>query len=296
MMMKNQIDGWLVIDKPLNMGSTQVVGRLKRLLNPSKIGHAGTLDPLATGVLPIAFGKATKTIPYVMEGKKEYLFDITFGEQTDTDDAAGQIIATSGIIPTKAEITKILPHFTGKILQRPPAYCALKIAGKRAYDLARAGQEPPVKERPVQIDRLCLLKKRGNVASFSGGCGKGTYVRSLGRDIAVALGTVGHISALRRTACLPFSLKDSFLLDNLEKMSYTEIVSRFIALSTALSDISVLAVDADQAKALSQGKSLPISGTYPDIVRAVFEEKTIALLERKEGVWHPFRVLVNTLE
>lgn len=291
----NQIDGWLVIDKPAGLGSTQVVARLKRLLNPTKIGHAGTLDPLATGVLPIAFGKATKTIPYVMAGRKEYLFDITFGEQTDTDDAAGEVISVSDVIPTPSQIENILPRFMGTLMQRPPAYCALKIGGKRAYDMARSGTNPPLTERPVQIYELKLLGVKGKVASFSLWCGKGTYVRSLGRDIAVALGTVGHISFLRRTACLPFSLKDSFLLDNLEKMSYTDIVSRLIALSTALSDISVLAVDASQARALCQGKTMPVCGNYPDIVQAVLDGRTIALLERKGSVWHPFRVLVDNL-
>lgn len=296
MQIKNEIEGWLIIDKPLNMGSTQVVSRLKHLLHPTKIGHAGTLDPLATGVLPIAFGKATKTIPYVMEGKKEYLFDVTFGTQTDTDDLAGKVIQSSDVIPSKEQIEQILPEFTGSIWQRPPAYCALKIAGKRAYDLARNGQNPELKERQIQIDACQLQAFQGNTASFYVKCSKGTYVRSLGRDIALKLGTVGHISKLRRISCLPFSLKDTFLLENLEKMEYNQILSRLTALSTALSDISVLAVDADQARALCQGKSLPAMGDYPDLVRAVFNDKTIALLERKEGVWHPFRVLVNTLE
>jgi tRNA pseudouridine55 synthase len=202
---KQKVDGWVVLDKPLGMGSTQAVGRVRWLFTAAKAGHGGTLDPLATGVLPIALGEATKTVPFVMDGRKEYRFTLRFGQARSTDDGEGAVTATSDDRPSDEAIRAALPRFTGCFEQMPPAFSALKIGGQRAYDLARAGQAVDLKPRAVTIDRLELLSRPdADHADFVVTCGKGTYIRSLGRDLARALGTVGHLSALRRTAVGPF--------------------------------------------------------------------------------------------
>src|ERR1700674_70194 len=198
------IHGWLVLDKPAGMTSTQAVGAVRRLFGARKAGHGGTLDPLASGVLPIALGEATKTVPFVMDGRKEYRFTLRFGEARATEDAEGEVIATSDLRPTDEAIRSALPAFVGDIEQVPPAFSALKIEGKRAYDLARAGEPVDLKPRRVLIERLALLGRPDtDHADFVVSCGKGTYIRSLGRDLELSLGTVGHLSALRRTAVGP---------------------------------------------------------------------------------------------
>ncbi|MEJ0009979.1 MAG: tRNA pseudouridine(55) synthase TruB [Alphaproteobacteria bacterium] len=210
---KQNITGWINLNKPLGMTSARAVAAAKRTTNAAKVGHAGTLDPLATGVLPLALGKMTKSIHLLMDATKGYRFSVTFGEARATDDAEGEVVATSDVIPTAEQIRAILPRFTGEIEQLPPAFSALKIDGQRAYDLARAGQEVVLKPRVVTLYTLSLLGLEGRVARFEAEVSKGTYIRALGRDMARALGSEGYISALHRSRVGPFSDKDAISLD-----------------------------------------------------------------------------------
>ena len=293
----NQINGWLVIDKAYEMGSTTVVNRLKRYLHPSKIGHAGTLDPLATGVLPIALGQATKTIPYVMDGDKIYQFEVTWGKETSTDDLEGEVLFESEKQPSLEEIESILPLFKGEILQTPPLYSAIKINGKRAYELARKGVDVELKPRPVMIKDLKVISHEGSKTLFEVQCGKGTYVRSLGHDMGRKLGCYGYITILRRTKCGPFSLNHSILLENLEKKEYNPEDLSIIPVLTALDDILVLAVDGEGAKALRQGKALSAKGILTGqkvqnqtVIALHLNQQVVALVRYENGVLKPFRV------
>jgi len=200
---RKDVHGWVVLDKPSGMNSTHAVSRLKRIFNAKKAGHAGTLDPLATGILPIAFGEATKTVPFVQDGEKAYRFTVRWGTETDTDDADGRIAAQSDLRPAAAEILALLPGFIGTIPQLPPSYSAIKINGERAYDLARDGEAPVLSPRPVTIHALDLLSSEPDEAVFEARCGKGTYVRAIARDLGRSLGCYGHVSALRRTRVGP---------------------------------------------------------------------------------------------
>jgi tRNA pseudouridine55 synthase len=200
------VHGWLALDKPLGLTSTQALGRARRLLGGKKAGHGGTLDPLATGILPLAFGEATKLIPYVMDGDKEYEFTVRWGEARATDDAEGEVVATSDLRPTEAQIRAALPAFTGVIWQKPPSFSAIKVQGERAYDLARAGEAVDLAAREVLVKKIELIEIIDeNSASFRASSGKGMYVRSLARDLAVNLGTCGYVSALRRIKVGPFT-------------------------------------------------------------------------------------------
>jgi tRNA pseudouridine55 synthase len=292
---KNKVDGWIVLDKPLGLGSTSAVGRVRWLFGAAKAGHGGTLDPLATGVLPIALGEATKTVPFIMDGRKEYKFTLCFGEARSTEDAEGEVTATSDIRPADAVIRAALPAFTGEIEQTPPAFSALKIDGHRAYDLARAGEAVEMKPRTVQIDRLELLGRTdADHADFVVGCGKGTYIRSLGRDLALALGTVGHLSALRRTVVGPFREEASISLSNLEALGHnSRLLGALAPVATALDDIPALAMTEAQADLLRHGQPVfltqdaPPSGT---LGRAECGQKLVALV-RSDGVaLQPVRV------
>lgn len=298
---KNQIDGWLIIDKPYELGSTSVVTRLKHIFHPTKIGHAGTLDPLATGVLPIAFGQATKTIPYVMDGKKTYTFEVSWGLQTETDDIQGKIMDQSDRRPSREEIEKIIPEFIGTILQKPPVYSALKIQGKRAYELARAGTTVELSERPVVIYSLKILEHTPDKTSFEVVCGKGTYVRSLGRDMGQKLGCLGHITQLRRTQCGPFTLEHAISLEKLEKTEYNNNTSFFVPVLTALDDILALAVNGTEARELRQGKALIAVSRFSsvkegDICKAVYGSQLVALVKCEGGCFKPFRVFLTPEE
>ncbi len=219
MVTKNAIHGWLNLDKPYGMSSGQAVGKVKKLIHPTKIGHAGTLDPLASGVLPLALGEATKTSNYAMNATKIYQFTITFGEQTSTDDMEGEVTATSDVMPTESAIKTSIPTFTGIIEQTPPAFSAIKIDGKRAYLLAREGKQVDIKSRKITIEKLTLLHMNGtNTATFEAICGKGTYIRSLARDLALSLGSVGHVSMLRRTGVGKVLEKNIISLEKLEEI------------------------------------------------------------------------------
>ena len=291
----DKVDGWVILDKPVGLGSTQAVGKVRRLFGAQKAGHGGTLDPLACGVLPIALGEATKTVPFVMDGAKEYRFTLRFGEARSTEDAEGEVIETSDVRPSDAEIRAALRAFIGTIEQVPPAFSALKIDGKRAYDLARAGVAVDLKSRKVVIDRLELLgRPDAEHADFVVACGKGTYIRSLGRDLARAVGTVGHLSFLRRTAAGPFREDRAISLSKLEALGHnSRLLGALAPVSTALDDIPALALTEAQASRLRQGQRLtstqdaPTSGT---LYRAEQDGRLVALLEFDGVSFKPVRV------
>lgn len=293
----DKISGWLVIDKSKGTGSTQVVGKTRYLLRAAKNGHCGTLDPFATGVLPIAFGEATKLISYVMDGDKEYEFWLKFGATTDTLDCDGKIIAEKDKIPTKEEIEKVLPQFIGEIIQVPPVYSAIKINGQRAYDLARRGEKVEIPERKVKIYNLELLEMtESDVAHCRVRCSKGTYVRTLGADIAKKMGALGYLHALRRTKCGVFDVSSTILLENLEKIEYVEErQKKLLSVITCLRDIADIAVtDADAAK-LKQGqgvspKSYQITDLIGKEVIATCEGNLVAVVRIDERKISPVRV------
>jgi tRNA pseudouridine55 synthase len=292
---KNKVDGWVVLDKPLGMGSTTAVGRVRWLFGAAKAGHGGTLDPLATGILPIALGEATKTVPFVMDGRKEYRFTLCFGQARSTEDAEGEVTATSDARPTDAAIRAALPAFVGEIDQMPPAFSALKIDGERAYDLARAGKPVDLKARKVTIERLELLARPGaDHADFVVGCGKGTYIRSLGRDLALALGTVGYLSALRRTVVGPFREEGSISLPKLEALGHNSpLLGALAPVATALDDIPVLALTEAQADRLRQGQPVFLTRDAPPsgaLVRAECGQKLVALVRSDGASLQPVRV------
>lgn len=254
------IHGWLVVDKAPGMTSTEVVNQVKRLTQAQKVGHGGTLDPLATGVLPVALGEATKTVQYVMDARKSYVFTLRFGEARDTDDAEGRVVATSGRRPSDAEIEAALDAFRGEILQRPPAYAAVKVQGERAYDLARRGEPVVLEPRPVRIDELRLVgRPDADHARFVMTCGKGAYVRALARDLGEALGCYAHVAELRRTAVGPFGLDRAISLDALARLVEDDSLPQaLISVATALAGIPALAVTEPQALRLRSGQPIRI--------------------------------------
>ena len=293
----NIVNGWLVIDKPQNMGSTDVVNKTRYWYQAQKNGHTGTLDPFATGVLPIAFGEATKIIPFVTDGEKEYEFVIQWGEETDTDDCDGKVINKSDKTPTKEEILEIIPEFIGKIKQVPPVYSAIKIDGKRAYDLARKGEEIQMPEREIEIYDLVFLEDFPiRQAKLRVRCSKGTYVRTLGKDIAKKLGALGHLVSLRRTKCGKFDLKDTILLENLKNMVHSEEhLKILLPVITALRDIAVLAVTPAEAAKLGNGQGLsPKTEGAKDLIgqkaAAICEDRLVAIVEVGDRKISPLRV------
>ncbi len=264
-----EVNGWLIVDKPRDMGSTDVVTLTRRIFNAKKNGHTGTLDPFATGVLPIAFGEATKLIPFVTDGDKEYEFVIQWGASTNTDDSEGEIVARSDKIPEKEEILKALPHFIGPIEQVPPVYSAIKINGQRAYKLAREGKDVDMPSRNVEIYELELLAELPNQqAKFKVVCSKGTYVRTLGRNLAEFLGTKGYLQELRRTKCGNFGLEDKILVETLKKIVYVDEAKKFLLpIETSLRGIAVIAVSEVDAGKLRLGQS--VSPKAYDVERLV---------------------------
>jgi tRNA pseudouridine55 synthase len=296
------IDGWLIVDKPSGMGSTDVVNKLKRLFDAQKCGHGGTLDPLATGLLPIAFGAATKTVPYVMDGTKVYRFTLRFGEARDTDDADGQVTETSDARPTDEQIRAALPSLTGEIMQIPPAYSAIKVGGERAYDLARDGQAVVLEARPARVDRFELVERLdADTAEFEVQSGKGVYMRSLARDLARACGTVGHIVALRRLRVGPFH--EGTPLDSVLAMGDTAPVSPDLLLpvTTALADIPALALTEAEAARLQFGQAInmvELMGRLPPpdqhaLVRAMAGNRLVGLCRLEDGWLKPERLMAS---
>jgi tRNA pseudouridine55 synthase len=259
----DKVDGWLILDKPSGISSTQALGRARRALNAGKAGHAGTLDPLASGVLVLGFGEATKLISAVIETDKAYRFTLRWGEARDTDDAEGRVTATSPHRPSPAEIEAALPTFRGVITQVPPDYSAVKLQGKPAYARRRAGESVEIAARQVRIDRFELEGMPDpDHAIFMVQCSKGTYIRSLGRDLAVALGGCGHVTALRRLAVGRFGEKDAIPLEKLEASGHSPAALAYLrAVETALDDIPALAVTAEDSLRLRQGQSIAIPRT-----------------------------------
>ena len=291
----DKVDGWVILDKPVGLGSTPAVSRVRRLFGARKAGHGGTLDPLASGVLPIALGEATKTVPFVMDGRKEYRFTLCFGEARSTEDAEGVVTATSNLRPTDPEIRSALPAFVGEIEQVPPAFSALKIEGKRAYDLARVGEAVALKPRRVLIDHLELVGRPDtDHADFVVSCGKGTYIRSLGRDLALALGTVGYLSALRRTAVGPFREEAAISLPKLEALGHIPALLGALApVATALDYIPALALTEAQADRLRQGQPVLLTRDAPPsgaLLRAETGSRLVALVRSDGASLKPVRV------
>jgi tRNA pseudouridine55 synthase len=255
---RNDVHGWLVLDKPAVMTSVYAVSRLKRLFNAKKAGHAGTLDPIATGVLPVAFGEATKTVPFVQDGEKAYRFTVRWGIETNTDDCEGEAVAQSEKRPAAAEIIALLPRFTGTIEQRPPAFSAIKINGERAYDLARHGEVRIFSARTVTIYALDLIDAARETAIFEARCGKGTYVRALARDLGRSLGCFGHVGALRRTRVGPFYETDAVDLHELETDARRTQALRHV--EAGLSELQRVIVDRSGAARLRRGQPVPLHG------------------------------------
>ncbi len=305
----NPVHGWLILDKPLNMTSTQAVGAVRRAFNAQKAGHAGTLDPLATGILPIALGEATKTVPFAVDGEKAYRFTVRWGGETTTDDTEGPIVASSDRRPTAEDINALLPAFRGVIQQVPPQFSAIKVDGARAYDLARDGQNVMLDARAVVIERFELVEQPDPSTSvFEAECGKGTYVRALARDMGRALGCYGHVIALRRTRVGPFDESNCVTMDQVQRAangtdvhvdadvdSDADEVMRLLApVEMALSDLPELLVSQADAQSLVRGQAVLIRGRDAPILTgpayATSKGRLIALGELDRGALHPTRV------
>lgn len=312
------INGWLVLDKPLNLTSNDALGQLKRIFSPEKVGHAGTLDPLASGCLPIAFGEATKTVPHVMDGRKIYQFEVTWGIQTSSDDAEGEPIKTSDVRPTQAAIEAVLPEFTGTIEQIPPIFSAIKVDGNRAYDLARDGEEVKLEARQIEMHSLTLVEcVDENRAVFQAECGKGTYVRALARDIGERLGTCGYVTSLRRLLVGPFGEEDMVTLDDLKEikeeamadypepaegeeppvfspLENAELMDALMPVETALYQLTHLRITGDAAARVKSGNPVLLKGADapigPEEVYVTSGGKLIAFGEVSKGKFQPKRV------
>ncbi len=291
--LKRAVSGWLVLDKPFDMTSTQAVGKVRWLFGAAKAGHAGTLDPLATGILPIALGEATKTVPIVQEGRKTYRFTVTWGTETTTDDAEGPAIASSDYRPSADEVAAALPAFVGTIAQKPPAFSAIKVAGERAYDLARAGEAVDLAPREIVIDSLALVSHGPDRSELEAICGKGTYVRALARDIARSLGTRAHVGALRRTAVGPFSEANAVTLDALE--AATERDALLLPIAAALAELPEIRLDAGQAAAIRNGNAVLLTGARAPLALELawvsHAGRPLAIGRVSSGTFQPQRVL-----
>ena len=298
-----QVHGWLNLDKPLGLSSSQAVSRVQRAFDAKKAGHGGTLDPLATGILPIAFGEATKTAAYAMDGSKTYYFGVRWGEARSTDDREGEVIETHDHRPAAQQIESSLAAFVGTIEQVPPRYSAIKIDGRRAYDLARRDEAVELKSRRVEVRELRLVDvPDADHAFLSVTCGKGTYVRALARDLAHHLDTVGHVDWLRRTAVGPFTEADAISLDKIEALGHIPLDSDLLMpIETVLDDIPALALTVQEAQRLKHGQSvsvLPVASrsTFKEIeqgdtVCAMSEGRLVALARIVDGGIHPVRVM-----
>jgi tRNA pseudouridine55 synthase len=257
-----EVNGWVNLDKPVGVTSTQAVGRLKYLFNARKAGHAGTLDPLASGVLPVAFGEATKTVPIVQDGAKAYRFRVRWGEESATDDAEGVIVARSDKRPAPADIEGLLPSFVGLVQQTPPTFSAIKIDGARAYDLARVGENFEIASRTISVYRLALISAEVESAVLEAECGKGAYVRAIARDLGRALGCYGHVIELRRARVGPFSVESAIPLDSLPDDG--ELMARaMLPLQAGLAELPLLPVDRGGAAILRRGQPLLLRGALP---------------------------------
>jgi len=297
------IHGWLAIDKPEGISSAAVVARVRKLLNAAKAGHAGTLDPLATGIIPIALGEATKTVSYAMDGTKTYEFSAVWGTATETDDREGKVCATSEVRPTREAILAAVPRFVGEISQVPPVYSAIKVDGERAYARARDGESVVLSSRKITVYSFDLIEEKpSETALFRVHCGKGTYIRALVRDLAQVLGTVGHIGTLRRTSCGVFDESTAISLDKWEALGHSPAALAYLRpVRTVLDDIPALALTPQEAHRLRHGQSLalfPLAQRNPQAklaqgipVQAVLEDTLVALAEVGNGMLLPVRVM-----
>jgi tRNA pseudouridine55 synthase len=302
----NPVHGWLILDKPLEMTSTTAVAVVKRLLDAQKAGHAGTLDPLATGILPIALGEATKTVSYAVDGEKAYRFTVRWGAETTTDDTEGPVTQSSDKRPTIADIEDHLKAFTGEIMQVPPQFSAIKVDGNRAYDLAREGETVALEARPVVIDRLAVVDMPDDATTvFEAECGKGTYVRAIARDLGRAMGCFGHVIALRRTRVGPFSEDDAVTLTEIEAAMKPAndadllppdpyAAKIMLPVEAALTDIAEISVSSSDAATLARGQSILIRGRDAPIhtgaAYAICKGRLIAIGEIDKGALQPTRV------
>ena len=302
----NPVHGWVILDKPMGMTSTQGVAAVRRIFDAQKAGHAGTLDPMATGILAIALGEATKTVPYAMDADKTYRFTARWGESRDSDDAEGKVTGTCDHRPSRGDIEAMLTRFTGTLSQTPPAFSAIRVAGERAYDLAREGEEVVLEPRQVQVFEARLLAARPEEAEFEIRCGKGTYVRSWVRDIALALGTLGHVCALRRTRLGAWDEKSAVGLDTLTPFMHSPAAFGYLRpLSTALDGIPALAVTGPDTVRIRSGNPILIRANLFARMKGGFGDgelqgqtvflkdedgSPVALAEIAEGELRPFRV------
>ena len=298
-----KIDGWLIVDKPAGITSATVVNRVRRATGAAKAGHGGTLDPLATGILPLALGEATKTVNYVVEGRKTYRFTVRWGEQRDTDDAEGQVIASSPLRPQPDGIEALMPRFQGDIEQVPPTYSAIKVAGERAYALARADRPVELPARIVHVERIALVEcPDADHATFEVEAGKGVYMRALARDLGTALGCLGHVVALRRLCVGPFTEATAISLEKLEEVGHSaELQTYLLPVGSALAGIPALNLTEAEASSLQRGRPiavLPVASRSPSskvskdaVVCAMARGRLVALAQVKGGEIHPLRIL-----
>jgi len=293
-----QISGWVILDKPSGISSAHAVAKVKRLLRPDKIGHAGTLDPLASGVLPLALGEATKTVGYMMDAEKAYSFTVTWGQERDTDDSEGVVVAQSADRPKKEDILIILHHFMGRIQQTPPNYSAIKVDGKRAYAMARSGGEVVLKSREVNVISLELVAHDVDTTAFVCHCGKGTYIRSLARDMGRMLGCFGYISVLRRLKVGGFGENHAISLERLEEIRHNTETKFLWPVESALDDILAWDITPDQAAGLRMGRSFHLPNTEKPVgedsasivLLAKCEGKAVAICSLTQGSVKPVRV------
>lgn len=297
----NPIHGWLILDKPKGMTSTQAVATIKSLYDAQKAGHAGTLDPLATGILPIALGEATKTCSFAVEGEKAYRFTVRWGAETNTDDTEGEVVNTSDQRPSPADIEAILPRFTGEISQVPPTFSAIKVNGERAYDLARDGEAPALEPRPVVIEELVVVEHPDESTTvFEAICGKGTYVRALARDMGRALGCYGHVTELRRTQVGPFDEDVAVPLGELQEARKLEAAAmdllkvKLLPVEAVLEDLQRVNLSSADASRIRRGQSVLIRGRDAPILTgaayAMSKSQLVALGELTKGEFRPTRV------
>ena len=289
----NPVHGWLVIDKPVGIGSTPLVGKARWAFRAQKTGHAGTLDPLASGALAIAFGEATKTVPFVMEGDKRYEFTVRWGAATATDDLEGGVIRTSEERPSHDAILAALPGFRGDIMQVPPLYSAIKVDGERAYDLARAGEHPVLAARALHVTTLDLLEANAEEARFALTCGKGGYVRSIARDLGEVLGCYGHVVHLRRLSTGPFDVVNGVDPDTLDAVREGEAVINLLPVSTGLASLARVDITDENAIRVRLGNSVPVAASldYGEICWAANGPDAVAIGRFGAGEFHPRRVL-----
>ena len=286
------INGWVILDKPLGRSSTWAVGEVRHITGAAKAGHGGTLDPLATGVLPIALGEATKTVSYIQDGSKIYRFTLRWGQATETDDSEGEVVETSSVRPAQAEIQAALGDFTGEISQAPPAYSAIKVDGKRAYALARDGKAPDMVPRIVRVDRFhWLASPTPDTAEFEVECGKGTYIRAMARDLARSLGTVGHVASMRRLAVGAMTEAQAISLERLGEVVHSAAPDGYLhPVELALADIPALDLTEPQAQRLRAGQMVRVPTANPGAVCAMADGLPIALARVEDGEVRAVRV------